>query len=411
MIIAVLYSTMERCQGLPDRPCPDSRCDATVKNTIYDLFLCRQCELKRDAAKTSASSAVTGGSATVGATAADPQHVTDSAAEVFAGADEPVVGKKTRRRQPARLGSAGRLTSTGADNNTAVSDNTSEIRQLKDEVCRLNSHISMLTTKLNFVLSFLQLNDQPDYDSAYPPLTTSAVAGNEISSQPDHLSANSVSTTDNKALQTHQLYSSALQSNNNTFNFRQAAVAAVYNDQRERESRSNSVIISGLPTRDCSDKQSVIELFDVEFNLHTEVAHCKRLGQPMPGKIQPLLIVFRNVDEAKLILSNAKRLRQSTDKITRDQVYINPHLTKAEARAAFERRCQRRHLAQQKSNRLASATALTVQHDSVPPITFSASTALAHSLNEPAANQSVMNDAPRSTQMSGVSTMTFNTSH
>ena len=187
-------------------------------------------------------------------------------------------------------------------------------------------------------------------------------------------------------------------------------MAAVYNDQRERESRSNSVIISGLPTRDCSDKQSVIELFDVEFNLHTEVTHCKRLGQPLPCKIQPLLIVFRSADEAKLILSNAKRLRQSTDK-TRDQVYINPHLTKAEARAAFERRCQRRHLAQQKSNRLASATAFTVQHHSVPPITFSASTSLPHSLNDPEANQSVTNDAPRSTQMSGVSTLTFNSSH
>jgi capsid protein len=143
---------MERCQGLPDRPCPDSRCDATVKNTIYDLFLCRQCELKRDAAKSSASSAVTSDSATVGATAADPLHATDYAAEVFAGADEPVIGKKTRRRQPARLGSAGRLTSTDADNNAAAEDNTSEIRQLKVEVCRLNSHICMLTTKLNFVL-------------------------------------------------------------------------------------------------------------------------------------------------------------------------------------------------------------------------------------------------------------------
>jgi hypothetical protein len=111
---------MEHCQGLPDRPCPDSRYDATVKNTIYDLFLCRQCELKRDAAKLSTSTAVAGGSATVSATAADPLHATDSAAEVFAGADEPVISKKTRRRQPARLGTAGRLTSTGADSNAAV---------------------------------------------------------------------------------------------------------------------------------------------------------------------------------------------------------------------------------------------------------------------------------------------------
>jgi hypothetical protein len=88
---------MERCQGLSDRPCPDSRCDATVKYTIYDLFLCRQCELKRDAAESSTSSAptaVTGGSATFGATAADPLQATDNSAEVFAGVDEPVIGKK-----------------------------------------------------------------------------------------------------------------------------------------------------------------------------------------------------------------------------------------------------------------------------------------------------------------------------
>jgi hypothetical protein len=168
---------------------------------------------------------------------------------VLAGTDEPVIGKKTRRRQPARLGSAGRLTSIGADNNSAAEDNTSEIRQLKAEFYR---HISTLTSKLNFALSFLKLNDQPEYDAAYLPLTTSTVAGNELGLQSDYLAANSATTTDNKA-QNHQLYSSALHSNNITFNFRQAAVAAVYNDQRVRESRSNSVIISGLPTRDCSD--------------------------------------------------------------------------------------------------------------------------------------------------------------
>jgi hypothetical protein len=104
--------------------------------------------------------------------------------------------------------------------------------------------------------------------------------------------------------------------------------------------------MSLLPTRSCSDNQSVFQLFDTEFNLKTDITHCKRLGQPIPGKIQPLLVVFRSVDEAKLILSNAKRLRQSSDKITHDQVYVNLHLAKAEARAAFERRCQRRLVAQ-----------------------------------------------------------------
>jgi len=35
------------CQGLPDRPCPWLRCDVTVHNTIYDSFLCHNCELTR----------------------------------------------------------------------------------------------------------------------------------------------------------------------------------------------------------------------------------------------------------------------------------------------------------------------------------------------------------------------------
>ena len=32
-----------RCQGLPDGPCPDERCDASVKYGIHDLFLCKSC--------------------------------------------------------------------------------------------------------------------------------------------------------------------------------------------------------------------------------------------------------------------------------------------------------------------------------------------------------------------------------
>ena len=39
---------MVQCQGLPDGPCPQSRCDASVHNTIYDLFLCDHCERIRD---------------------------------------------------------------------------------------------------------------------------------------------------------------------------------------------------------------------------------------------------------------------------------------------------------------------------------------------------------------------------
>ena len=54
------------CQGLPTGPCPDNRCDASVKYGIYDLFLCPACEESRDKAagrgpKKGKSSKKTGG--------------------------------------------------------------------------------------------------------------------------------------------------------------------------------------------------------------------------------------------------------------------------------------------------------------------------------------------------------------
>jgi len=36
------------CEGLPNGDCPEKRFDKTVKNSIYDLFLCPACEKTRD---------------------------------------------------------------------------------------------------------------------------------------------------------------------------------------------------------------------------------------------------------------------------------------------------------------------------------------------------------------------------
>jgi hypothetical protein len=51
-------TNMEGCQGLPDGPRPNSRCDTSVRSTTYDLFLCRECELKRHAAKSTTATAI-----------------------------------------------------------------------------------------------------------------------------------------------------------------------------------------------------------------------------------------------------------------------------------------------------------------------------------------------------------------
>jgi hypothetical protein len=129
---------------------------------------------------------------------------------------------------------------------------------------------------------------------------------------------------------------------------RQSMVAAVYLDQRDKDRRAGSFIISGLPTSTAyPDKVLVSELCSEEFNVKIDIISIKRLGKlsspsSSSNKIQPLLVHVKNPDNAKLILSSARKLRRSTVPFVCENVYINPNLTKAEADAAYELRCRRR---------------------------------------------------------------------
>ena len=70
------------------------------------------------------------------------------------------------------------------------------------------------------------------------------------------------------------------------------------------------------------------------------------------GKIQPLLVHLKQTDQAKQLVTDAKRLRQSSDPETREKVFINPYLTRAEAAAAYQVRVQRRLALQHRNERL-----------------------------------------------------------
>lgn len=331
------------CEGLPDRPCPRLRCDTSVHNTIYDLFLCNECERTRDEASKKSSERVTAAAA---ATEAAPAGQIKQKRQK---ADSVNVASKVRRKQPARQcdnrpitsedpidavnqpASENELASHANRHSNAEFEGVSEVQQLKAEVNRLSGLVNSLSTKLNFVLSFLQLSD----DMLSEP-TTSGAATAATGAMP------AATTTVHEGADSIPLFSAVVRSNRKPTNFREAAVSAVYIDQRQKDSRKNSVIISGLPIRSCTDKLSVSQLFKTEFDLDTDISVCKRLGQKISGKIQPLLVVLKNVEHVNWILSHAKSLRQSDDMFVRNQLYINPHLTKAEALAAYEQRCQRR---------------------------------------------------------------------
>ena len=91
-----------------------------------------------------------------------------------------------------------------------------------------------------------------------------------------------------------------------------------------------------------SDQTIVAELCSTEFSVQVEVSNTKRLGQPSENKIQPLLVNHKNAEQAKNIISSARKLRQSSVPLIKDNVFINANLTKAEATAAYELRCRHR---------------------------------------------------------------------
>jgi FKBP-type peptidyl-prolyl cis-trans isomerase len=131
----------------------------------------------------------------------------------------------------------------------------------------------------------------------------------------------------------------------------ESIVAAVYVDSQRRSNRATNFIVSGLPVSDVRpDQQSVVDLCRREFNETPDVVHTKRLGKVITGRVQPLLVVVKTVAQAARFIASAKKLRQSTDSLTKQNVYISANLTKAEARAAYDMRCQRRQAAESRKN-------------------------------------------------------------
>jgi hypothetical protein len=121
-----------------------------------------------------------------------------------------------------------------------------------------------------------------------------------------------------------------------------SVVTAVYIDQSIKKSRKACVIITGLaPVATKSDTELFTSMCLSEFHIQPIISSVKRLGRQLVGKTQ-LLVTLKQTDQAKQLIGSAKQLRQSSDPTTREKVYINPYLTRAEAAAAYQIRVQRR---------------------------------------------------------------------
>jgi len=208
--------------------------------------------------------------------------------------------------------------------------------------------INNLTHKLKFILSFL---DIPDYNSVSDdhrcdvaslaislPSSLSAAADPGLKDSSVQLSCRrqnvvnaaptyaSMAATSRAQVTTHSTQPS---------NFREVVAQAVYVDQRARERRAKSVVVSGLqPSGDVtvSDAVAFQRLCMLELGLDPNVSFTRRLGAVTGDRVRPLLVGLRSAEEVAALMTRAKQLRRSTTESVRRNVFISRNMTKVEAK-------------------------------------------------------------------------------
>jgi hypothetical protein len=87
----------------------------------------------------------------------------------------------------------------------------------------------------------------------------------------------------------------------------QSMVAAVCVDQTIKKRHETSIIVSGMQQDGSkSDASCFAAMCNDEFQLQPNMIFTKRLGKPESGKIQQLLIVLKQRDQAEKLISSAK---------------------------------------------------------------------------------------------------------
>ena len=79
-----------------------------------------------------------------------------------------------------------------------------------------------------------------------------------------------------------------------------------------QEVRNRNFVVYGLQdSPEDSDKELVEKLCETELNQKPDIKTCKRLGKIMPGKVRPVLVSVRSVQQASAVISSARCLRKS----------------------------------------------------------------------------------------------------
>ena len=211
------------------------------------------------------------------------------------------------------------------------------VNELKCCIGQQNIQIETMHNKVNFLLSAMGLAEDGPTTGAQGPAQDAVDSG---VGEPSGSDIGSVKP----GLAAPGTMSYAQAANK----FRTAVVAAVHIEHKSIQSRGRNFVISGLNPIDNMDDSKLIHRFLAEIlGLTVTVTSCKRIGKSTVEFPQRLLVTLGTVDQAASVINAARKLRLSNNPEISGKIYINPDLTVAERKAAYELRCKHR-LAKQK---------------------------------------------------------------
>ena len=117
----------------------------------------------------------------------------------------------------------------------------------------------------------------------------------------------------------------------------------VHTEIYETERRRQNVIVSGMKRKVSSQITDDIANFvricsrylDTDVGEYIVPGRCHRLGNLVPGKIQPLLIASKTINVPEKLLEVSRNLRFLDEEYIAQYVSIGADLTPAEAELAF----------------------------------------------------------------------------
>lgn len=345
---------MPRCQGLPDGPCPKGVNNRSVKSTQGDLFLCASCEEARFPRKSSAGRHTPLQSST----ASTHTHMHKKTA--------------TNPKKPAS-DSAGQ----GPQKTCGVCPRCHETTDRECILCDIcHEPFHALCTSLSpevFDALMLIVGDvgwvcadcRAHCSSKIVTIQSSLSRINEEMSDMRSIIADLKSELDNvKSCATKTVVHQSSSASCHTVAsaspvgdvddlHRKIEISKIVHDINRRKS---NVVISGLAEstgisesdQNIADLNTFIHLCEEHLDVKPAVSQlgCTRLGKVENHRDKPrkLLVHLRSESAASSILASAQLLRRSDDSTISSNVFINPDLTPADAKIAFEKRQRRREL-------------------------------------------------------------------